>query len=298
MIHRGTVKYRIAVLALAVGAQLLGPARPASSAWIFDAGTDVLYESNVGFASLPSDIKGDAAFAAAMSVGPALLLDDGHIFSLTGDVTGKLYQYLHGLDNAAVGLTGTYKKKFGLGAEAPWARAFGSIARQEYDNDVRDSWVYRLGAGTGKRFDRWDLRADYTFERRMGDHAIATASGIPGNVFDLTSHTFAGRADFLYSETVTIWGGYALRSGDVVSTTRRNGQIFVASDAITKDRTFGSDFFAYKLDAMAHIFSAGLSVALGERSSVHVGYDYVSADARKNITYQDSILRFGFLYSY
>jgi len=287
------------LVVVAVAACLLGHARVAAAYWILDTDVSAVYEDNVGLGKFRRDIKSDSAVSALASGGAAIQLDDSTVISLTGDVAGKLYERFTGLDNVALGLTGTLRRKFGLGADAPWARIWGSIARQQYDNDLRDSWIYRLGGGAGKRFgERWDFSADYIYDRRLADHDFPVAPGIPGDVFDLSGHTLALRSDFLFSELVSFFAGYAFRIGEVASTTQRNLDIFRASTAVSADPAFGQGFFAYRIDALIHTITVGLSFALGRRASVNVEYDHVIGDARGGITYHDNIARVGFLYRF
>ena len=67
-----------------------------------------------------------------------------------------------------------------------------------------------------------------------------------------------------------------MRRGDVVSTTRINLPIFLASDAIAADPAFGSEFFAYRLRGTTSTATVNLSWALSDRSSLNLTY----ADAR------------------
>ena len=287
------------LVVVAVAACLLGHARVAAAYWILDTDVSAVYEDNVGLGKFRRDIKSDSAVSALASGGAAIQLDDSTVISLTGDVAGKLYERFTGLDNVALGLTGTLRRKFGLGAEAPWARDWGSIARQQYDNDLRDSWIYRLGVGAGKRFgERWDFSADYIYDRRLADHDFPVAPGIPGDVFDLSGHTLALRGNFLFNERISFLGGYSLRIGEVASTTQQNLPIFLASTAVSADPAFGKGFFAYRIDAFVHTLTVGLSVAIGEHSSANVEYSHVIGDARGDITYHDNIIRVGFLYRY
>ena len=287
------------VFAGVVVACLLGRAGVAGAFWILDADASAIYEDNVGLGKFKRDIKSDSAISVLASGGPAFQLDPSTIVSITGDVSGKLYERFTGLDNAALGLTATIRRKFGLGAEAPWAHAFGSIARQQYDNDLRDSWIYRLGVGAGKQFgERWHASADYIYDRRLADHNFPVAPGIPGDVFDLSGHTLALKSDFLLSERLTFFGGYSLRIGDVASTTQRNLPIFLASTAVSADPAFGKGFFAYRVHADVHTLTVGLSIAVGQHSSVNLEYDHVIGDARGGITYHDNLARVGFLYRY
>jgi len=287
------------LVTLVVAACLVGRADVAGAFWILDADANAIWEDNVGLGKFKRDINSDSALSTSLSAGPAFQLDTSTVFSLTGDVSGKLYERYTGLDNVALGLTATLRRKFGLGAEAPWARAWGSIARQQYDNDLRDSWIYRLGVGAGKRFgERWDFSAEYIYDRRLADHDFPVAPGIPGDVFDLSGHTLALRGNFLFNERISFLGGYSLRIGEVASTTQQNLPIYLASTAVSADPAFGKGFFAYRIDAFVHTLIVGLSVAIGEHSSANVEYSHVIGDARGDITYHDNIIRVGFLYRY
>lgn len=241
---------------------LLAHAGVAAAAWTFDAGAGAVYEDNVGLGSRKGDIKSDTALAALLSAGPVIQLDDRNAISLIGTLGGKLYERFTGLDVLTAGAGAAFKRKLGLGYQAPWWRLTGGVERQAYDNDIRDSWVARLGTGVGRRFgERWDLRADYTWERRFADHEGAGAGALAGDVWDVEGHTFSFRTDFQVDARVALFAGYALRDGDVVSTTRRNPEIFQSSKAVARDPVFGADTFAYRIHALAHTLSAGVSVA-------------------------------------
>jgi hypothetical protein len=295
-VRQRSLKRLVAVLAL-VG--VVGPALPAGASWIFDAEVGVVHETNVGLAQKASDVKSDSALSTAVSTGLAMPLGDSHLASVTADVFGNGHVELPGLSNLGVGATTALRSKFGLGPAAPWLRVWASGARLEYDDPVRDGWRYRLGAGVGKRFgERWDLRLDYIFEDRTADHAKRAARTLPGDVFDTTSHTYAGRVDFLYNDTLSLFAGYAWREGDVVSTTRRNAEIFAGSTALTPDRPFGPDFFAYKIDATVHILSFGLSFALSDRSSLNFGYERQIGLGKNGLDYYNDVFRAGVLFSY
>jgi hypothetical protein len=154
-------------------------------------------------------------------------------------------------------------------------------------------------AGVGKRVGpRWELRADYAFDGRTADHERAVVEGIPGDVFDQQGHTFSARADFQATPLLLVFGSYACRIGDVASTTQRNAQIFAASSAIVADPAFGSNTFAYKIDATTHTLSAGVSVALGARWSLNVSYAHQIGLGEGGIDYHNNIVSGTVLFSY
>ncbi|MBM3221257.1 MAG: hypothetical protein FJZ38_21710 [Candidatus Rokubacteria bacterium] len=285
--------------ALVLTACALAPAPAAAADWFFEGDAGVVYETNVGLAQRARDVKSDSALSTSVSTGLALPLGDDHLFTFSGDVNGNGYVELPGLSNLGIGATAAFRTKFGLGASAPWLRLFASGTRLEYDDAVRDAWRYRLGAGGGLRLgERWDVRLDYVFEERMADHGHRVSRILPGDVFDITSHTYSARLDVAVNEVLTVFGGYALREGDVVSTTRRNAAILAASTALTTDRPFGPDFVAYKIDATVHILSFGLSFALGRHASLNLGYERQLGFGRRDQDYFNDVFRAGVPVSY
>jgi hypothetical protein len=285
--------------ALLGGLWALGHAGAAHADWIADAGADVFYEDNVGLAQKRRDIKSDVALTSAASGGYAFLLGDRHVASLTADASVTGYDRVRGLSNITLGGTAAFRTKFGLGAEAPWARVAASAARLEYDYDLRDGWRYRLGLAVGKQFGaRWDVRAEYTWERRRADETTALIPLLPGDVYELESHTGAVRVDVRLTDAISLSGGYALRDGDVVSTTRRNPEIFAVSKALANDRAFGRDFFAYKIDATTHTLGAGVSWAVARRTSLNLSYEHTIGVASRGLEYENDVVRAGILFSY
>ena len=66
------------------------------------------------------------------------------------------------------------------------------------------------------------------------------------------------------------------------------------------DPASGSNVFAYKIDATAHILSAGVSVALGARWSLNVSYVHQIGlgDGDGGIDYHNNIVGGTVLFSY
>jgi len=286
-----------AVAALVLAGCVLGPAT-AFASWFVDGDLGIVHETNVGLAQKARDVKSDSALGAGVSGGYAFQLDDRNVLSLAGDLAGSGYAELPGLSNLAAGATTAFRSKFGFGGSAPWLRLFASGARLEYDNDVRDGWRYRLGAGGGMRFgERWDVRLDYVFEERFADRRRG-GGRLPGDVFDTTAHAYSARVDFLSSEALTLFSSYTFRDGDVVSTTRRNAEILAASSALTADRAFGPDFVAYKIDATVHVLTFGMSIALGSQASLNVAYERQIGLGRGGLDYFNDVFRGGVLVSF
>lgn len=278
---------------------VVGYLHPADAAWVADVEAGLVYEDNVNLAEKARDTLDDTALGTSVSAGALAFPTDDSVVSLTGDAIGTAYTRFGGLSNVALGATAAFRYKFGLGAQAVWGRVTSSAARLEYQEDVRDGWRYRLAAAAGKRLgERWDVRVEYAFERRTADHETAVTPRLPGDVFDQTSHTVSVRADYQHSKAVVVFAGYVLRWGDVASTTPRNAAIFAASSAVTADPAFGPDALAYKIEATTHLLGAGLSFALGERSSFNLGYEHQIGLGNGGIDYSNNVFRASFLYSY
>ena len=84
-------------------------------------------------------------------------------------------------------------------------------------------------------------------DRRDGKNDTPVAPGISGAVFDLKGSTRSLQATCDVDERWQLQAGYSLRTGGVVSSTRRNLAIFQASSAVAADPAFGPDYFSYQL---------------------------------------------------
>jgi hypothetical protein len=285
--------------ALAIPVLLWGPARSAGAEWIAEAEAGPVYESNLSHGQLERDIKSDAALVLSASAGRHIALGDYSGLSVTGDAKVGAYNRYGGLNHLDLGVGLAFRSKVGLGATAPWWRATGTAARLNYQNDVRDGWLYTVGLGAGKRVgEKWDLRGDYRYDKRTADQSTGAVPGLSGGVFDQKGHSVLVNADYAYSESISVSAGYTRRVGDVVATTQRNFTIFSASMAIAPDPVFGSDTFAYKLRATVHVLFLGVSRALNGRSSLNFGFERQISHGAGNNNYYDNVGRITFAHSF
>ena len=236
----------------------------------------------------------DAVFASArytleagrerIPQGRALLLPS---LTLTGNARTELYQRFHGLNLLDVGANATYKHKFGLGYAAPWISLGIAAARDDYRGDIRDGRRLDIRAEIGKRFTpEFDASFGGRYDRRYGRNDEPVVPGISGNVFDLRGESVYARAGYAITDSVLLGAELSVRRGDVVATTRPDFDIFVVSDAIAADPTFGPDFFAYRLRGTTDTAKLSASWALDERSSLNVVYVEERTDAAGGIYYR------------
>lgn len=279
---------------------LLAAQMPAARAdWIARAEGGLAYDTNLGNAQLKQDIHSDASLRAVVSAGQFLQLDRSHSLTLTADVSGESYQRFSGMSNVAAGATLSLRRKFGLGKAAPWISLSGSAARLQFNDNMRDGWLMRGSLAGGKRLaEQWELQARYDLERRTGDRSVRAVPTISGDVFDLRSQTVTLDLRYSASETTLLFGSYAWRDGDVVSTSTPNFKVFRASAAITPDPVFGPNNYAYRIDAVSQIASLGVSQAVGQRSALNVTYQRQMTHGERDNNYFKSIFAASYSHSF
>jgi hypothetical protein len=250
---------------------MLCPA-PAQAEWIADAEAAFMFDDNVSRAQRESDIRSDGALLVRASGGQYVQLSDRTGATLAATVQRQEHRRYSGLSHIGFGPSASLRTKLGVGADAPWVRLSASAMRREFDNDVRSGWLFAVAAAAGLRLgERVGVRAEVSLERQLADRKERLLARLPGDAFDLDGASLSVAADYTMTRETIVSLGYTFRSGDVVSSTRRNAAIFSASEAIARDPAFGPDIIAYKLGADSHVFDLRLSHALGSSMSINVG---------------------------
>jgi len=288
------------VLSLALGGVFASGWSAATRAeWLFDADAGARYESNLTRAQQDPDIRADAA--------ATLLASGGYFFALTGadgltldvNASGESWLRFHGLNRVSIGGGASYKHKFGVGYSVPWLSLALSGSHDDYRGDIRDSDAFVARAELGQRFsETFDASVGAVYDRRRADNDLPVVPGISGKVFDLRGHSAFVRAGYALSEQVQLGARFSVRRGDVVSTTRQNLDIFLASDAIAADPSFGDDFFAYRLRGTTRTATLSSSWALSDRSSLNVRYADERTRAYDGLDYRGRVAELSFAYSY
>lgn len=224
--------------------------------------------------------------------------DDGNL-TLAGNFEGHRFNHYDGLNNFDAGASVNYKTKLGLGVTAPWLRLYGSGTRLEFNNNVRDGWLYRSGIAIGKRFDeRWSTALDLLFEKRTADETKRLLPNFSGAVFDQIGHSLLFSANYLCGNSTALSFEYGWRSGDIAATTKPSYGIYSASTAIAEDSVFGADEYAYKLHAISRSFGLGISKDLSQHSSLNLKYQRRLAYGTNDFNYYNSIVTANYLYNY
>lgn len=261
------------VAAIACAVCLAGLPYAAHGDWNFGGDARLRHDNNVGNASNAGDIVGDSILGAALSIFQLFPVDRSYSIAVDADLSGERYDRIHGLSNASLGGAIALKRKWGLGAYAPWARIGLSVAHTDYEDDYRNASVYRATLGVGRRIDqRWNLSADYAFERRNAVSLPAEVPGISGDAFSQTSHNLGANAQFSWSENTHLTAGLVLRHGDVLSTTHGSLMILAASHALAEDPAFGPGAYAYRLTGTTFGVRVGIHYTPASHHSFGLGF--------------------------
>ncbi len=262
----------------------------ARSDWSFGFDGSVLRDNNVGNAQFASDKVADTAVDGRLSIFRLIPVNDSYSFTVGGDLSGEVYRNLTGLNNASLDGLFALKKKWGLGAYAPWARIGATIARSSYDDSYRKAWDYRAAVALGRRLDeRWNLWAEYAYDSRVAHAMAEEVPGISGDAYSQTAKSLTTNVEYSLTETASVSLGLSARHGDVVSTSTPNLSVYYASTAIAEDLAFGPDAYAYKLTGTTWGARAGLGFSPTAHSLLGCALGYWETHANGGNQYTKTV---------
>ncbi len=267
--------------------------------WTLGAEASLRHDNNVGNGQLATDIVGDTVIGARLAIFQLFPLGESYSVTVGGDLAGESFHRLTGLNNGSLEGVLSVKKKWGLGAFAPWARAGMSVGRSSYDDSYRNAWVYRATLASGRRLDeRWNLWADYTFERRAASVQTELVPGLSGDAYSQTSHSIGANIEYSLNEKFFLALGLFGRRGDVVATTAPNPTIFYASRALAEDPAFGPNEYAYRLLGSSYGLRVGFNFTPTVHSLVGVEFKRLETHAEGGNEYAKSVPQITWDYSF
>jgi hypothetical protein len=271
----------------------------ARSDWTLGADAQVRHDNNVGNAENSADIIEDTIIGGHLSLYQVGSLGDGYSVSAGADLRGETFHRLDGLTNASLGGGLALKKKWGLGALAPWIRAGASITRSDYHDDYRNASIYRATLAAGRRIDEhWNLWADYAFERRATATQEQQEPGISGDAYSQESHRLAANVEYALNEALTLEANLSVRHGDIVTTTLSEYGIYDAARAIAEDPAFGPDAYAYKLVGTTYGLRVGISYSPTPHTLIECGFQRFDTRADGGNGYTKSMPEISWSYRY
>jgi hypothetical protein len=294
--HRAT---RLA-LRLALGGALASSWSTVTHAeWLFDVDAGARYDSNLTQAQQDADVRADAAATLFASGGYFLALSGADRLTLAVNAASETWHRFHDINQVLIGGSASYKHKFGVGYAVPWLSLALSGSHVDSRSAIRDSDLFRARAELGQRFiETFDASIGVVYDRRRADDDLPVVPGISGKVFDVRGHSAFVHGGYAVSEQLLLGANFAVRRGDVVSSTRQNLDIFLASSAIAADPAFGDDFFAYRLKGTTRTATLSSSWALSDRSSLNFGYTDDRTRAYDGLDYRGRVAELSFTYSY
>ena len=258
--------------------------------WTLGGEVGFRHDNNVGNAQASPDIVGDSVVSARLSIFQLFPLGESYSVTVAGDLSGESFHRLTGLSNASVDGAFALKKKWGLGAFAPWARIGASVARSDYRDSYRNAWIYRATLASGQRIDeRWNLWMEYAFERRAARAQAELVPGLSSDAFSQNSHNVAVNLEYSLGERTFLTLGLLGRHGDVESTTARSAKIYYASRALAEDPAFGPEAYAYRLTGTTYGFRVGINYAPTAHSLLGCGFERLETHADGGNSYTKSV---------
>jgi hypothetical protein len=286
----GTGSGALLRIALTGAVALFGSAS-ARAEWLFDVDAGARYETNLTRAEQHPDVRADTAATLNASAASFFAISGSDSVTLGVNALAEGWNRFHGLDTASIGVAASYKHKFGVGYSVPWLSLAVSAARDDSRSAIRDSERYAARAELGQRFsETFDAAAGVAYDRRDARNDLPVVPGISGRVFDVRGRSAYARAGYALSEQLQLGANFAVRRGDVVSTTRQNLAIFLASDAIAADPAFGADFFAYRLRGTTRSTGLTSSWAVSNRSSLNLRYTDERTRAYDDLNYRGGVI--------
>lgn len=231
--------------------------------WVGNTEVGVRHDSNINNAQLDNDIAGVSSLNAGIAATGFFALENGNSLSITGESKAEAFNHHTGLNNVSLGAAFALRKKWALGAYAPWTGLSLSSAHSNYANNIRNGWRDQIAIRGGKRiFERWDVRAEYMIERRTANTLPPDQPGVSGDVFSQSSRAMALNAEYTWSDCMFFTFGGLLRHGDVVASSRETTKIISSSKAIALDPVFGPHFYAYRMNGTTYGLNIEMNLAL------------------------------------
>jgi hypothetical protein len=273
-------------------------ASPAAADWSWSGHAGTVYNDNVTRAQDAQDKRSDVAITAALAATRFHPLNSSDALTFGLQARAEVYARYYGLSNMVIGGTAAYRRKFGLGAAAPWVAITLGASYDDYRDDLRTSTRVDGRMEIGQRFGaRIDATAGITIERRFDDNGEAIVPGISGRVFDLMGQGAFVRAGYTLTDALYLDVRAGVRRGDVESTSQRSTQVFLASDAIAPDPAFGDPaLVAYRLRGTTWSGALTGSYALSDRASLNATYSQDFTRAAQGLEYTSHLVTLSFAY--
>jgi hypothetical protein len=285
-------KLRKSINALLCAGVLFGVSPTTYAEWIGNTDVNIQHDSNINNAELESDVNDATSLSADVSATDFFVLENDTIFNMTGKLQGESFDHYSGLNNIALGASLSLRKKWALGAYAPWVGASLSVTHLNYANNIRNGWRHQLALRSGKRVtERWNVQAELMAEQRDANPLTPDQPNLSGDVFSQTSQAMTLNAEYILSDSAFLSLGWVLRHGGIAATATESPKILAAANAAAQDPvlSFGPHVYAYRLNGTTHGLNADITFNLNTHSTLRVTMARLLTYANGGINYAKNV---------
>lgn len=257
--------------------------------WPGDLSARSLWAENYSRTSDPATAKDAAVHEFTASTGVARQLASGWLATTEGAVSWETVPKFDALEAWRFSLHGGLRRKFGLGPLAPTLQIDASALRANFEEDGRSGTQLQAGMRLGKRFTstwRASLGAEWTrYDAKHAPFDLHQKRLFLETVWDATDRWQ------LSAGAARVDGEVTANAANAVYMTALAGgfgpaiQSYYNSIPWHVTGTFGPGWIAYRVDAEADLWWAGITPAIGENTSLPLRYERADVVNRVGVRY-------------
>lgn len=158
------------------------------------------------------------------------------------------------------------------GFNAPWfAVSAGYLVAEYAASDIRDGSEAHLAVALGQRFtDRIAARLGY---------AVRDRDASKGDVYELHTGNFHALGEYTVNNRVGAYLKYDFTHGEVVTGAPRTAKLLAVRRVVARDRVFGPNNVAWRLNGEVHGLRLGSKITLAKRTALDVSAQHSITDA-------------------
>lgn len=233
-----------------------------------------------------------------------------HSVVLSAQLSANRYIEHGGFDTIGASVSASYTYKFGLGAYAPRLGAAVLLGTESIDGDARDRRFTSTEINFEKRLSQsWLVAAgiDYHVSRGKslpGDERLLSFGYNPNDtlaydLFDDDAVSLFADITYEFPNGTALTGGYARIDGFTISSTRMPTlKIYKKADAVYIDPSWPDLWFAYRLQTVTDDWSLGVSMPVGQDSSINLGASWQDIDGPADLDYKNRLLSISYVHNF
>lgn len=243
-------------------------ARPLS----FDSSAGFIYDSNINRTQRTSQREGDGIFQLAGKAAYRRQLGANHGFIANVGLGTDLHTDFGDLSVLRLGVSVSYLVQPVAGFSRPWLAFTGRFEVEEYAaSDIRDGNRSSLGLELGQRLsDRIAVRLGYTVSDRNASKSA---------VFETHQGQLHAIAEYSAWPRWKLYTKYDYTHGGMVTGAPRAAKLLAVSRARTRDRVFGLNNVAWRLEAESHAGRFGAKYTLAKHSVLDTSISHIATGA-------------------